>query len=251
MPSNGLPTISPPWAQPVTPADPTGTVQQRLFAGQGPELLLRSLTGQHTLTRDGQDVLLGQRRLTPSGIPGRWCDAGGCVAAVAAADGSVTVLRSDQAMLQQTLDRAPWWADARFVLSVVLGLLLAALLAVGSALAAGRRRRRGAEPSPAVSRPLALAWTLVGLAVVAGTALLPVTLLTGQSLGWIRAEGPGIWGLRLLTLIQLMLGAAWTLQAAARWGDLPRWRRALVLPALALGTAVSVVLIGWALPSVP
>src|SRR5699024_10596006 len=48
---HGAPTITPPWALPHEPADPTGTYQQRLFAGQGPELLLRTATGQVTITR--------------------------------------------------------------------------------------------------------------------------------------------------------------------------------------------------------
>src|SRR5699024_12378729 len=66
---------------------------------------------------------------------------------------------------------------------------------------------------------------------------------------WIHAEGPAVWMLRLLTLAQLLLGAAWTLRAAARRHRLGSWSRALVPPALLIGLAVSVGLIGWGLPS--
>src|SRR5690625_6073703 len=111
------------------------------------------------------------------------------------------------------------------------------------------RRRRGADVSPAVSRPLALAWGSVSLAGVAATVLLLGSVLTAPSMRWIHAEGPAVWMLRLLTLAQLLLGAAWTLRAAARRHRLGRWSCALVPPALLIGLAVSVVLISWALPS--
>jgi|GEM_PF-5917819 len=249
VPEHGAPTITPPWALPHEPADPTGTYQQRLFAGQGPELLLRTATGQVTITRDGDDVLMGQRRLAPSGTPGRWCDQQGCVAAVRSGDGAVTIQRSDRAMLEQTLVAAPWWTGQRFVLAAVAGAALIWVLALGGAARAWWRRRRGADVSPAVSRPLALAWGSVSLAVVAATVLLLGSVLTAPSMRWIHAEGPAVWMLRLLTLAQLLLGAAWTLRAAARRHRLGRWSRALVPPALLIGLAVSVVLISWALPS--
>jgi len=89
----------------------------------------------------------------------------------------------------------------------------------------------------------------VSLAVVAATALLLGSVLTAPSMGWIHAEGPAVWLLRLLTFTQLLLGAAWTLRVPARWHLLGRWSRALVPPALLIGLAVTVVLISWALPS--
>lgn len=248
MPVGGLPTITPPWAVPLDPADPSGVHQERLFGAQGPELLLRSATGQSTVARDGEDMIMGERRLTPSDTPGRWCDDEGCLAAVAAPNGAVTVLRSDRAMLQQTLSPAPWWADQRFVLAAVAGTVLAAAVVLCDALQAWWRRRRGAEPAPAVFRPLAVAWTLMSLALVAATAALPLSVLTAPSVGWIRADGPAIWGLRLLTLVQVMVGVAWVLQAASRWQRLAHRRRMLVPLALVLGGAMTAVLISWALP---
>lgn len=249
MPEAGMPTIVPPWAEPLAPADPTGVHQQRLFAGQGPELLLRTVTGQIAITREGDDVLLGGRRLTPTATPGRWCDEAGCLAAVTAGDGGVTVVRSDQAMLQQTMTTAPWWADQRFVLATVLSTLIAAAIVFCGAVQGWWRRRRGLESPPAVSRALALAWVLVSLVLVGATAMLPLSVLTAQSVGWVRAEGPAIWGLRLLTLAQLLLGAGWALRAVARWDRLGLRRRALVPLALVLGTAMTVVLVSWALPA--
>ena len=74
MPRGGMPTITPPWAERLAPADPVGIHQERLFAGRGPELMLRTVTGQIIVTRDGDNVLLGERRMTPSQTPGRWCD---------------------------------------------------------------------------------------------------------------------------------------------------------------------------------
>lgn len=248
MPRDGMATITPPWAEPLAPADPVGTHQERLFAGRGPELLLRTVTGQITVTRDGDDVLLGERRLTPSQTPGRWCDRQGCLAAVTTEDGGVTVLRSNRAMLQQTMTPAPWWADQRFVLVAVLGTLLTAVVVLCGAVRAWWHRRRGVEPPPAVSSVFAAAWVLASLALVGATVLLPLSVLTAPTVGWIRAEGPAIWGLRVLTLIQLLLGAAWTLRAVSRWQRLGPWQRALVPPALALGAAMSVVLVSWALP---
>lgn len=268
LPAEGLPTITPPWAADLEPADPAGTHHQQLFARHGPELLLRTLTGQITVTRDGQDRLLEGRRLAPTTVPGRWCDEQGCLAAVESADGTVTVQRSDRAMLEQTLAPAPWWADQRFVLAAMAGALVMLALALGSAARAGWRRGprkqralagrgkvpalagREAGPSVAVSRPLTLAWAAVSVAVVAGTVWLPLSVLTSQPLGWIRAGGPAVWALRLLTLAHLLLGASWTLRALARWPQLGRRRRLLVPLGLGLGLAVSVVLISWALPSV-
>lgn len=269
MPESGRPTITPPWSTDPEPADPTGTYQQRLFAGRGPELPLRTLTGQTTITRDGDDLRMGERHLAPSQTPGRWCDQDGCIAAVESADGTVTLLRSDRAMLEQTLVAAPWWADQRFVLAAVAGAAVMLALTIGGALRAWwrgwRGRRAGAAGvtmgrastagsgsvlglAPAVSRPLALAWGIVSMALVIGTVALPLSLLTASTMGWIRAEGPAVWTLRLLTVVQLLLGAAWTLRAVARWQRLGRWRRMLVPPALLLGLAVSIVLISWAVP---
>ena len=70
------------------------------------------------------------------------------------------------------------------------------------------------------------------MAVVAATVLLLGSVLTAPSMRWIHAEGPAVWMLRLLTLAQLLLGAAWTLRAAARRHRLGRWSCALVPPAL-------------------
>src|SRR5699024_9740500 len=87
---------------------------------------------------------MGQRRLAPSGTPGRWCDQQGCVAAVRSGDGAVTIQRSDRAMLEQTLVAAPWWTGQRFVLAAVAGAALIWVLALGGAARAWWRRRRGA-----------------------------------------------------------------------------------------------------------
>lgn len=272
-PADGLPTITPPWAAELEPADPAGTHQQQLFARQGPEMLLRTLTGQITITRDGEDILLEGRRLAPSTTPGRWCDHQGCLAAVESADGTVTVQRSDRAMLEQTLAPARWWGDQRFVLAAVAGAALLWILAAGGAARAWRRQRRRAavttaqpdpagdparaaspgqtvQPAPAVSRPLSLAWSSTSVLLVVATGWLLLSVLTAPTMGWIRAEGPAVWMLRLLTLAHLLLGAAWTVRALSSWGQLGRWRRVLVPPALLVGLAVSIVLVSWAVPSI-
>src|SRR5699024_8382552 len=64
---------------------------------------------------------------------------------------------------------------------------------VGGGARAWWRRRRGADGPPAVSRPLALAWGSVSLAVVAATVLLLGSVLTAPSMRWIHAEGPAVW----------------------------------------------------------
>ena len=89
----------------------------------------------------------------------------------------------------------------------------------------------------------------MSLVVGAATALLLGSVLTAPSMGWIPAECPAVWLLRLLTFAQLLLGAAWTLRVPARWHLLGRRSRALVPPALLIGLAVTVVLTSWALPS--
>lgn len=250
MPSQGLPALTPAWAAQTEPVMPEGAFHEQVFAGLGPELLLRTASGQAVVQAEGDDLIWGDRRLHPAATEGRWCDDQGCVAGVRTEGGTVSLLRSDADMLQQTLAPAPWWADLRFVSTAIAGALVLAVCALWGAARSCWRRRRGREVPAAVARGVAAAWSATSIALVLGTALLPGSLLTGDTSTYIASEGGAVWALRVGTAAQLGLGIAWLTLVATRWRVLSGTRRILSAPTIAVGLAASFVLVTWALPSV-
>lgn len=248
MPRGGQPTITPEWAANPEPVEPVGIFHEQTFGSLGPELPLRTFSGQITVTADGEDLLMSDRRLSPSGTPGRWCDSQGCIAGARTADGTVLLLRSDQPMLQQTLVPAAWWSDVRFVTLALTGTALMTVFSISGAIRAGWLRRRHRETAAAVSRPLAVAWTAVSWVTVLGTGWLLLSSLTANTATWIAADGFAVWALRVLTLVQLGVGGTWFALMLRRFAGLSRWRRVLVWPAAVTGIAMSTVLLTWALP---
>ncbi len=247
LPAGGRPAVAPAWASVGEPATPVGTFHERLFGG-GPELALRSLLGQVSVTRDGDDLRLGDRLLRPAETPGRWCDDEGCIAGVETESGSVLLLRGDRGMLEQTLVPAPWWADQRFVGTAAVGTAVLTGVALIGAVRAAWWRRRGRAVAMAVSRPVALGWSLGALALAVATPLYALSPLLTGSTDWLAANGTAVWVLRAATAVVLVLGAVWLVRAATRWRRLTTARRAAAVPAALVGLAMSGVLVTWALP---
>ncbi|HIY67037.1 MAG TPA: beta-lactamase family protein [Candidatus Agrococcus pullicola] len=248
QPAEGMPAIVPEWAADVDPVVPVGTFQEQLFAGRGPEALLRSVTGQFTVRADGDDLVIGDRLLRATATPGRWCDERGCLAGVRTDDGAVLLLRSDGGMLQQTLREAPWWADMRFVIASVIGTLLLAGFAIGGAMRAWSNRRNDRTAPTAVARRVALAWSAVSLALIGSTLAFIAAPMTADAAAHLDGNGLVVWLLRTGTAVQLALGALWFVMMILRWPKLRPLRRALVVPTAVIGIAMSIVLASWALP---
>ena len=249
-PAGGLAAVEPDWVAPTEPATPVGTFHERLFGPRGPELPLRSLISQVSVSEDGEDLLLADRRFAPAGTDGRWCDDAGCIAGARAADGTVLLLRGERGMLEQTLVPAPWWANLWFVTAAVAGALVLAVVAVTGSLRARWRRRRDRTVPAAVSRPTGVAWSVGTLLLVVGTPSLTMSPLLANSSAWLDAGGPLVWTLRLVTAGVLALGVVWLVQAVRRWRALARARQVAAVPAVLIGLATSIVLVTWALPAV-
>jgi len=249
IPAAGLPAIVPPWANTmVEPVAPVGTFQQRLFHDRGPERALRSLLTQVTVTRSGSDLQMGERVLSSTEAPGRWCDDQGCVAGVRTPDGTTTLQLGHRQMLEQTLVPAPWWADQRFVLAAIGGALLLTVVSIAGSIRSRRNRRRDRAVATAVSRPLSLIWGLLAVGLTVATpAVVLVPFLSGSS-EWLPAEGTGVWTLRILTGVHTLVGLAWLVRAGMRWRQVSGARRVLLVPAALVGLAATVVLASWVLP---
>ena len=248
IPAEGLPAIVPPWAASLEPVAPVGSFQQRLFHDRGPERPLRSLLTQVTVTRSGPDLRLGDRVLHPTDTPGRWCDDQGCIAGLRAADGTTVLQLGDRQMLEQTLVPAPWWAERNFVLAAIGGALLLLVVSIAGSIRARRRRRRDLAVAAAVSRPLALIWSLLAAGLLVATpAIVLVPFLSGST-DWLPANGPGVWSLRILTAVHAVAGLAWLVRAGTRWVAVSRWRRVAVVFAALIGLAATTVLASWVIP---
>ncbi|GAB3212442.1 serine hydrolase domain-containing protein [Marinactinospora thermotolerans] len=244
-PQAGRPTVVPPWAGDLAPAVPVGTFHERLFAGRGPELALRSLTGQVTVTRDGEDLLLGERRFAPA-APGRWCDPHGCIAGVRSADGAVFLLRGDRKMLEQTLAPAPWWARRGFTVTALAGVLVLSVAAVCAVVRARARGRRGTAAR--ASRRLGLAWVLLAVGVAVAAPMMALSpLVTGGA--WVPAGGAAVWVLRLATAAGLAVGVGWAVTVVVRWRGAGAPRRVAAVAAFLAGAIAQLTLLTWALPS--
>lgn len=249
IPSGGLPAIVPPWATTtVEPVAPVGNFQERLFHDRGPEQPLRSLLTHATITRSGTDLQMGDRVLQPAEAQGRWCDEEGCIAGLRAADGTTVLQRGDRQMLEQTLVPAPWWTDQRFVGVVVVATLVLTLVSLGGSSRAWWRRHRERPVASAVSRPLSLIWGVLAVGLIVATpAMVLIPFLTGST-DWLPAAGAGVWTLRALTGVYLLVGLAWLVQAVRRRHHLSRWRCLALIPAVVTGLATTLVLASWVIP---
>lgn len=248
-PEAGRETLRPPWAQHGTPVAPVGTFHQRVFPGRGPELPLRTVTGQVEVHADGDDLLVNGRRHHPVG-DGRWCaDAGRCIAGLEASDGTVVLLRGDQGMLEQTLTPAPWWADTRFVVGALVAAAFAVQAVLAGAIRAGWRRLRKREPIDSVSRPLGAVWGAgFGLAAV-GTPLVVIWPLLGNSLSWVPTRAPVLVVLQLATVASLVAGVIWVARALRNLGSLSWSRRGATAVVALAGAAGQLVVLTWLLPA--
>ncbi|BBG04868.1 MULTISPECIES: serine hydrolase domain-containing protein [Pseudonocardia] len=249
-PPHGYEPLPGPWPEQTQAAEPVGVFQERLFADRGPERALRTLSSRVVVGRDGDDLVVGDRRYAPA-RGDRWCDPAGCIAGVRAGGGEVHLLRGDRAMLEQTLVPAPWWSDRIVVGPVLVTGVLVALAVLGSAVRAGWRRRRGDSTRGGALRTLGTVWAAITLVLVVAGPLLPVwPLLTGTA-EWVPSAGPLVRTWQVATAAGTVAGLASAALLAARWNLLGGRRRWPALVALLVGTAIQAVLVSWAWPGWP
>ncbi|MEU6700382.1 serine hydrolase [Pseudonocardia sp. NPDC046786] len=246
-PPQGYEALPGPWPEQTRVVDPVGVFQERLFADRGPERALRTLSSRVVVGRDGDDLVIGDRRYAPA--PGnRWCDPAGCIAGVRADGGEVHLLRGDRAMLEQTLVPAPWWSDRTVVGPVLVAGVLVALTVLGSAVRAGWRRRRGNPAGGGSPAGPGTSWAALTLLLVVAGPLLPVwPLLTGAA-EWVPSAGPLVRTWQIATAAGTVAGLASAALLAARWNRFGGRRRWTALFALVVGAATQAVLVTWAWP---
>lgn len=244
-PVAGRPTIWPPDDRGLlAPAAPIGTFQGRVFDGRGPERALRVLATEMVVTADGEDLLANGRRFVPA-VPGRWCDAEGCLAGLRSPGGVAMLLRSDGGMMEHVLVQVPWWSSRTAVLAGVgAGTLSILLFGVGAVV---RRVRRRAVRDPAAVLPLRLACgaTAFALALVAATPIVLGFPLVAGGNDWIAATGVTLTLLRVGFVLSLALAVAALCSAVLGWRRMLPARRVGSVGALLVAMSVQGVLALW------
>ncbi|AVZ38268.1 MULTISPECIES: serine hydrolase [unclassified Dietzia] len=239
-PAGPAPAIIPEWLPSSRATTPTGSFQERLFTGLGPEKLLRSLLGQVRVTADGDDLVLNGRRLTPES-EGRWCDPAGCVAGRISRSGITVLERGDRGMLEQTLTPASPQDDRRVVMSALLAWVVVALAVVVGAMKRLVRRGRGRERTPSLAPGIAVAW----VTATAVTFSAAITMPLGPLLwGWPTLAAPHT-TLTALAMLSGALAIVWSIAAARRWRTVPSSHLVAAGTCAALALPMQLSLMYW------
>ncbi|WP_176475155.1 serine hydrolase domain-containing protein [Dietzia natronolimnaea] len=243
-PAAPAPAIIPGWLPSSRPAIPTGTFQERLFTGHGPEKALRSLLGQVRVTADGHDLLMKGRRLSPEG-EGRWCDQAGCVAG-RISDSGITVLeRGDRGMLEQTLTPASTWDDQRTIVAALaawgLVVLTIAIRAVWRLVRGIRGRAQGHSLAPGI----AVSWAASTTATLVAVVMVPLGPLLWGSSSAATPHAAALWSLTALATTTVALALAWVITSVRRWRTVSTRHVVAAGMCAALALPMQIYLVDW------